>query len=538
LYLGILVLLVHTARLQLAPDPRVVRQASRQYWARIPVSTSRGDIRDRNGIPLAISVPAWSFFLDPQEWNPRSADILVPLGKAVTRKARSSLSGRFQWLDRKVDGTSADLLAALKVPGLHALREKRRTYPHGRLASHVLGYCDIDDNGLAGVERAWNNLLFSPPQARLLARDARGRFLDVIGSSAEGGGDSSGSIRLTLDSRFQQVLEWRLDEGSREARAKWAAGICLDPRTGEVLAMASWPPYNPNRREELAGGEAIRNNAIGRVYEPGSTFKPIIMGMALDAGLVSPSDRFLCNGRVKIADGVIRDVHSSGVLDAQGVIVKSSNVGMALIGTRFQPHRAYGMLRMFGMGSRSGIEIAGEEEGLLKPPEQWLGTVPANIAIGQGVAVTPIQLAVGIAAVVNGGDLLKPYLIGEVRNGLGQVIHQGHRRVRAEVLSSWTSAWLREAMRKVVLDGTGKGANSTLTEVGGKTGTAQIASRGEYQKGNYVASFVGFWPYRDPRFVMVIVFGEPQGARYYGGEIAAPVFRNVVDDIMQIAPNP
>jgi len=538
IYLGIGILALHTAFLQLSPDPRVVRQASRQYWARVPVSTSRGDVRDRNGIPLAISVPARSFFLDPLEWNPGSADLLSPLGREAVRRGRARLPGRFQWLDRKVLGTSADLLARMEIPGLYVLKENKRVYPHKRLAAHVIGYCDIDDVGLAGVERAWNNLLYSPPQARLLARDARGRLLDVIGSSAVGASESSGSIRLTLDSRFQQIVEWRLEEGANEAKAKWAAAVCLDPRSGEVLAMASWPPFDPNLREDLSQADHIRNNAIGRVYEPGSTLKPIIMGIALDSGTASRSDRFYCNGSVRIADGVIRDVHRHGAIDSRGAIVGSCNVAMALIGIRFSPHRAFGMLHTFGFGERSGIEIAGEEEGLLRPPEQWLGTVPANIAIGQGLAVTPLQLVTGIAAIANGGDLLKPYLVAEVRNGLGQVVHRGHRRIRTKVLSESTSEWLRSAMRAVVVEGTGKAANSPFTEVAGKTGTAQVARSGQYNKGDYVASFVGFWPWRSPRFVLVVVLGEPQGSRYYGGELAAPVFRRIVDDLMQIAPDP
>jgi len=223
-----------------------------------------------------------------------------------------------------------------------------------------------------------------------------------------------------------------------------------------------------------------------------------------------------------------------GVQDPAQVLVNSCNVGMAMVGMRLTPFRTYGLLRALGFGERSGVDLAGEEEGLLKPPEQWLGTVPANIAIGQGIAVSPLQLATAISAIANGGHLLKPYVVSDVRNGKGETIHQGKRRERATVFSESTAAWLRKAMRRVVSEGTGKGANTPLAEVAGKTGTAQIASGGEYSKGGHVASFVGFWPASRPQYVLLVVLGEPQGARYYGGELAAPLFRQIVEDLVQL----
>ncbi len=534
-YLVFLLLAAQTVHVSAFPDPRIANQAAKQYWAQVPVSTSRGDILDRNGIPLAISVPATSFFIDPVTWSAANASVLAQyLGKETGERFGRPLKGRFYWVARKVSRETAVPLAAKEVPGLYTLKERERVYPHGALASHVLGFCDIDDNGLAGIEMAWNSVLFSPPQSKLLVRDARGRMIDMIASNAGTVRKSAGSIKLTIDARFQQVLEWRIREGAVKFHAKWGAAVCLNPQNGEILAMASYPSVNPNDRANLTQQEALRNNVVGRVYEPGSTLKPIIMGIAREEALASTGEQFFCSGRIQIADAVIRDVSAHGQEMLQDLLINSCNTGMAQIGRRFHVHRAYGMLRQFGFGEKTHIEIAGEEEGLLRPPEQWLGTVPSNIAIGQGIAVTPLQLALGIGAVANGGYLLKPYIVAEVKDGYGKVIHQGRRRVRAEVLSPAVSEWLRKTMRVGVERGTGKAANTPLTTVAGKTGTAQIAAGGEYAKGKYVGSFVGFWPSDNPKYVLLIVLGEPQGASYYGGEIAAPLFKAAVTDLIQI----
>lgn len=536
LFLSIFVIAAQTVRVHIMPDPRISRQSERQYWAQVPISTSRGDIRDRNDIPLAISVPTVSFFVDPQYWNPASADILTRyFGKTTGEKFARPLTGRFHWVVRKVPESVAAELIKQKVPGLFTVRESQRRYPHNELASHVIGFCDIDDSGLSGVELAWNNVLFSPPQIRLFVRDARGKLLDLIGSNAGSLQTGAGSIKLTLDSKMQQIVEWKLKEGALATRSKWGIGVCVDPRTGEILAMASYPWVNLNERGSFSDADAMRNNATGRVYEPGSTFKPIMLGIAMEAAKAPKGEQFLCRGRISIAGGIIRDVSTHGQLSLEGLIVKSCNTGMATIGNRLKPHETYAMLRQFGFGQKTNVEIAGEEDGLLRSPEEWLGIAPANVAIGQGLAVTPLQLVMAIGAIANGGNLLKPYVIEEVRNASGKIIHQGKRRVRTMVLSPDTAAWLREAMRKTVAEGTGKVAKTDAVSIAGKTGTAQIASLGGYGKGQYVSSFVGFWPAEKPEYVLLIALGEPAGGRFYGGEVAAPIFKAIAEEITQIS---
>ena len=539
-YVALAVLAAGTAWIQLNPDIRVVRQSQKQYWASVAVSASRGEIIDRNGIPLAVSVPATSFFIDPKYWDPKSADLLTgPFGESTAKKFRRGLTGRFHWVARNVPKEKADSLFKNEIPGLYTISERIRVYPHGELASHVLGFCDIDDYGQAGVELAWNHILYSPPRTRFLTRDSKGKTLDIMGGKSGVLKNTSGTIKLTLDSRIQQIMEWRLSEGAKSANASWGAGVCVDPLTGEILALASYPSLDPNDRTNLKDQDAVRNNVVGRVFEPGSIFKPITMSIAIETAAANKNSHYNCRGTMKLADKTMSDVNKKahGMQDLTHVLMNSCNIGMSLMSMGVPRHQAYGMLRQFGFGEKTEVELAGEESGLIKSPEEWLGTVPANIFIGQGIAVTPLQAVMAIGSIANGGSLLKPYLIAEVLDTDGKVIHKGGRRVRYQVMSPATSEFMRAAMKRVVSEGGGKMAYSPKVSIAGKTGTGQIAAAGEYSKGHYVASFVGFWPEEKPRYVMMISLGEPKGARYYGGQIAAPIFKSIAEDIMQISPS-
>lgn len=532
------VLAAGTAKVQLWPDRRIVQQSQKQYWANVAVSASRGRIEDRNGIPLAISVPTTSFFIDPKYWDPASADKLAPIfGKETVKKFSQTLPGRFHWVGRNLPKEKADKLEAQKIPGLYTLSEKQRIYPHESLAFHVLGFCDIDEYGQAGIELEWNHILYSPPRTRFLTRDSKGRTMDIMGGKSGIVKDTAGSIKLTIDSRIQQILEWRLSDGAKAVDAGWAAGVCVDPYTGEIVALASYPTLNPNDRKNLSNINAVRNNALGRVFEPGSIFKPITMSIALETGAASRSTTYNCKGTMRLFDKTMSDVNkrAHGVQNLEQVLMNSCNIGMSLMSMNVPKYQAYGMLRQFGFGEKSEVEMAGEEAGLIKEPEAWLGTVPANIFIGQGIAVTPLQQVMAISCIANGGRLLKPYVVSEVRDSTGKIIHKGERRVRYQVISKETADFVRGAMRRVVSEGGGKLADTDKTEIAGKTGTAQIAQSGKYTKGQYVASFVGFWPADKPRYVMLVSIGEPKGKKYYGGQIAAPVFKNIVEDVVQLS---
>ena len=525
------------ASLQLFPDPRVERQSRRQYWSHIPVSTNRGFIYDRNGNALALSIPSSSFFLDPAYWDPANArqlDGILP--PSIVKTISGKLPGRFLWLVRKTDADTSSRLRSLKLKGIYEIDEKKRLYPNKSLSAHILGFCDVDDRGLSGIELVWDKVLYSPPGIRILAKESSGRTLDISRVSENPGGKNAGSVRLTTDSRIQFIVERRLEEGVVMNGAKWGSAVCLDPDTGEVLAMASWPSFDPNVRENMTNLKKIINNSIGRTFEPGSTFKPVILGIAIERSAVRTNEVFRCPYRIKVADGSISEAtHKDyGSLTVAEILSKSSNTGMAQIGIRVKAFDMYNSVREWGFNRDSGIELNGAEEGLLASPEQWRGVVPSNIAIGQGLAVTPLQLVSAIGAIANGGHLLRPYIVSEVRDRSGQVVYRGERELVREVLSPWTAEWLRTVMKDVVKNGTGKKADIPSLSIAGKTGTAQMAEKGEYLKGKWVASFTGFWPAEKPRYVLLVVVGEPSMGKYYGGDVAAPVFRGIAEDMMQI----
>jgi cell division protein FtsI (penicillin-binding protein 3)/stage V sporulation protein D (sporulation-specific penicillin-binding protein) len=518
------------------PDPRVLSQAQRQYWSRTPVKGNRGAIQDSKGNYLASSIPASSFFIDPEFWSPSDAPALKGLiPESVFKRISSPLEGRYVRLLRRVSPQVADRIRALNLKGVYEEKENRREYHNGSLLSHVLGFCDVDDNGQAGIELAWDSALYHPKGYKIMIRQSGGRSLIMGDDGAYGDGPYASAVKLTVDIRIQYIVEKFLNEAALEHKAKWGAAVCVNPNTGAVLSLASWPAFDPNKREELTNAKNIVNNVVGRVYEPGSTFKPIYMGIALEDGLARMNETFNCPASIKIADGSISEAfqRAMGKISTAELLIKSSNVGMAQIGIRSKPIDMYRTLLNWGFGKAGDIELKGTEKGIIASPGLWRGVMPANISIGQGLAVTPMHLAVGMAAVVNGGKLLSPYIVQEAIDARGDVIYRGKRNVIREVLTDDTCTWLRKAMRDAVLSGTGRQADTPVTEVAAKTGTAQVAEKGKYVKGRYVSSIVGFWPYSDPQYLMLLVIGEPSGL-FYGGEVAAPVFKKIVESMADL----
>ncbi|MDR1622198.1 MAG: penicillin-binding protein 2 [Synergistaceae bacterium] len=519
------------------PDPRVLSQAQNQYWSRTPVKYDRGFIQDNKGNILALSVSAPSFSINPKRWSPSDASALKGLiPESVLKKISEPLEGSYASLVRIVSPETAQKIRMLNLKGLYEEKEKKREYPNGTLLSHVLGFCDIDGNGQAGIELAWDSTLYNSQGYKVMIRQSGGRSLVIGGQEAYNRGANISSITLTVDVRIQYIIEKYLNEAASGHKAKWGAAICMNPGTGAVLSMASWPTFNPNNREELVNSQNIINNATGRAYEPGSTFKPVFMGIALESGLVRTNETFNCPARLKIADKDISEAYQKamGNLSTADVLIKSSNVGMAQIGIRAKPLDMYRTLLDWGFAKLSEIELRGTEKGILASPGEWRGVVPANISIGQGLAMTPLQLITAVAAIVNGGKLLSPYIVQDAQDSSGNTVYRGSKNVIREVLTPETSQWLRKVMRDTVLSGTGRQANTSVTEIAAKTGTAQVAEKGTYSKGRYVSSFVGFWPYSDPQYLMLIVIGEPGGGKYYGGDVVGPVFKKIVEGMADL----
>ena len=448
------------------PDPRVLQQSQQQYWRRVPVKANRGIIQDSKGNALVIPEMVSSFAVDPKLLD--SADLPAlrsVFSEDVVGRLQPNGEGRFVWLKRKVSGEEAQKILALNIRAVRDIGEQERRYPNGSLLAHVLGFCDIDNRGQAGIEQSWNSVLYDPPGYRIIIRRPGAHSIGLGGDEPERS-HVMPVVTLTVDSRMQYVVEKHLDKIASGNGAKWAAAICMDPWTGAILSMASWPPFDPRVREGFKK-ELLSNNAVSRSYEPGSTFKPIYMGIALEQGWVRTDETFHCPARLKVADGYVAEAYprAMGNISTAQLIVKSSNVGMAQIGIRSEKVKMYETLWSWGFGSASDVELPGVASGILPFPEQWRGVVPANIAIGQGLAITPLQLVNAMAAIVNGGKLMSPYIVKEAVNSSGEVVYRGEPRVMREVLTPETAQWLRGTMRSAVLEGTGKGANTAITEL-------------------------------------------------------------------------
>ncbi|MBQ9419776.1 MAG: penicillin-binding protein 2 [Synergistaceae bacterium] len=525
------------------PEPRIVQQSQHQYWRKVPLSSSRGIIQDVKGNALVISDTIPSFAVDPSLLASDDVDKFYGvLSDDMVQKIRNAMNTNKQYIPIASKVTNEKeiekyrlLRGELKDP--RALIEDfdpYRKYTNQRLMSHVLGFCDTDNKGQAGIEQIWDNTLYSPPGQKIAVRRRESQPVSLFEKDIDR--RVTPVITLTLDSRIQYVVEKHLFKAAQDDGAKWAVCICMDPNTGEIFAMASWPTFDPQNRKNV-NSEVFLNSAVSRGYEPGSTFKPIYLGVALERGWARTDENFFCPAKLKVADGFIRESNSNvamGNINTAQLLIKSSNVGMAQIGIRAEKTKTYDSLLALGFGRESDIELPGVARGILPYPENWRGITPANIAIGQGLAVTPLQLITAMGAIVNGGKLMSPYIVKEAVNSMGEVVYKGEPKVMREVYTPETAAWIRRAMRRVVLEGTGKRANTEITELAGKTGTAQVPEGGKYSRNRYVASFIGFWPYESPKYLMLVVIGEPSSGRIYGGELAAPPFKDIVEEMAEL----
>ncbi|MBR0152107.1 MAG: penicillin-binding protein 2 [Synergistaceae bacterium] len=522
------------------PDSRVVQQSQHQYWRRVPLKSTRGIIQDSKGNALVISETIPSFAIDPSMIQSKDLEEIAQVVSSdmlADIMARMKTSSRFMWLNHKVPENVAAPFKELrtKVRAVIEVDEPYRKYTNQRLMSHILGFCDQDNKGQAGIEQEWDNTLYSPPGQKIVVRRQNSQAASLMEQEPERR-TVTPVITLTADSRIQYVVEKHLFKTAEQERAKWAVALCMNPNTGEILAMASYPTFDPANRKSLEL-DALSNSAVSRAYEPGSTFKPIYMAIALDRGIVRKDEMFFCPAKYKVADGFIRESDARialGNVSTAQLLIKSSNVGMAQIGVRARNTVTYETLQTLGFGQEPDIELPGVARGILPYPENWRGITPANIAIGQGLAVTPLQLTTAMSAIVNGGKLMSPYIVKEAVNSLGEVVYKGEPKIMREVMTPETTAWIRQVMRLVVTEGTGKKAAVSSTHIAGKTGTAQVAEGGKYAKGKYVGSFIGFWPYEDPKYIMLIAIGEPSNGRFYGGDVAAPVFKAIVEEMAEL----
>jgi cell division protein FtsI (penicillin-binding protein 3) len=543
--LGISARLVY---LQVSKHEKLVARAHQQQQDAIETSPTRGPVLDREGQELARTIDTTSVFIAPDEFgkNKGDADPLVRGAIEHTATSLSSLLGldqksvfnqinearnsgrRFLWIARRIAPDKAELLEKMELAGVHTRKEPKRFYPNGSMAANVLGFVGLDGNGLAGIEQVYNEKIIGEPGKIFIEKDSRG-----IGyESTEISGRPGQTIVLTLDQSIQYQAEAALTAAIQQSGAKAGTAIVLDPHTGDILALANAPTFDPN--DVGAATPAARANwALQNIYEPGSTFKIVAFSAAIEKGLAKPDDHIDCQmGSITVAKRVIHDHKQFGNLTIADALAKSSNVAAIKLGLRVGDPTMFEYITRFGFGARTGIELPGETAGLVRPLSRWQPSSIGSVAIGQEVGVTPLQMVAAFGALANDGVRIAPHLIREIRDANGVATYRPNPE-QHRVISKETASALRGMLEGVTLNGTAKKAQLDGYSAAGKTGTAQKIDpkTKAYSSTKFVASFVGFAPVNNPAVVIIVVIDEPGGS-YHGGDVAAPVFRQIAEQIL------
>ncbi|MCX7970089.1 MAG: penicillin-binding transpeptidase domain-containing protein [Negativicutes bacterium] len=535
---------VRVAWLQAARSDELAARLRGQVMDNKAINMPRGPIYDRNGREMAMSITVKSLYADPMlirkegKVDPaavaRAISPLLGLSEDEIVRKLTSDSG-FVWLKRLLDKPASDEIGRLIREngwnGVAFVEESKRIYPNDELAAQVIGFVGTDDNGLAGIELEFDSKLRGGRYDQWVETDMSGTpiFDSIIQYTSKRQGKA---LYLTVDQVVQAIVEQALDRGVQATKADGAVAIVLDPRTGEVLAMASRPTFNPNRYEQ-ASPVSWRNRAISMVYEPGSTFKPVVAAAAMQLGLVHPDDPLYDGGSVSVGERVIKnwDGGGLGAVTFTDIVKYSVNTGFVQVGLRMTADQELDFVEKFGFGQPTRISLPGEESGILFSRADITRSDQASMSIGQGVAVTPIQLIRAIAAIANGGLLLEPHIVREIRDAEGGVEFDASTTPVRQVIQPEVAAELAKMMQQVISDGSGKRAAVKGYNLAGKTGTAERLREGGGGYSGYIASFVGFGPVEEPQFVVLVVIDNPKGL-IYGGEIAAPVFREIVSQLL------
>lgn len=530
---GFFLILFRLADIMLLNHGKYYERAKMQQTKGEDVLTTRGSIFDRHGRDLAVNLELESLYCDPLYVNSpeNSAEAIARVtGKplnVITKKMTSD--GRFILLDRKLAPDVVRNIKGMNISGLSFMPDAKRFYPKGHFASHVIGFVDVDNKGIEGVEIKYEKHLGSRGGRIFYTRDAGGRKLST-GTEAESRGNN---LVLTIDEGLQYAAETELDSAMEKWHARAAVIIMMDPFTGEILALANRPTYDPNIPASVKEFEK-RNRAITDLYEPGSTFKIIMGSAAIEEGVVRLDSKFDCSrGAVEVGGRLIHDAHRHGMLTFKEVVQKSSNVGSIMVGMKLGKERMYKYAKAFGFGDRTGIDLPGEAAGLIRSPEKWSGVSLGSVSIGQEVLVTPLQILRAYSAIANGGLLVKPHIVSRILSPDGAVQWNFNPEFKRAISKS-TAETFKEILKTVTEEGgTATMASINGNEVAGKTGTAQMidpATR-RYSKTKYISSFVGFVPADDPKIAMIVVVYEPKGQNY-GGVVAAPVFKKVAESAL------
>jgi cell division protein FtsI (penicillin-binding protein 3) len=519
-------------QLQVLQGERLMRLGERQHLKEWIVLPKRGALLDRAGEPLALSMESQSVYArphrvqDPEQLSQGLARILNLRAADVKQKLISDKP--FVWIKRQVSSPEAEKIQALNPTGIGMFYEPNRYYPQNQLAGQLIGFVGRDSEGLEGLELKYNDYIRGEAGSSVTERDALGRRVLVQG--VEGLRIPPGSdVHLTLNTSIQHIAEKELEATILKYRAKSGVAIVMEPFTGEVLALANYPAFDPNNYSKQSADQR-RNRAVTDSFEPGSTFKTILAAAALEEGVVGKEDLFYCEmGKYPYAGKVIHDTHPHGWLSFAKILQVSSNIGFTKVAQKLKKDRYYRYIEKFGFGQVTGIDVPGEVPGLLRKAESWSAIDLATHAFGQGISATPLQMVMAYGAIANGGFLMRPYVTRRVVSPEGEIVLEIQPHVVRRVISEKTARSLASILKDVTNEGgTGVMANVDGFEVAGKTGTAQKADpvHGGYAAKKRVASFVGFVPANDPRLVALVLIDEPE-VNVYGGVVAAPAFRNI-----------
>ena len=521
--------------LQVFSYGKFVKQAGHQQQRAIPLAAKRGVIYDRAGRELAMSVMVDSAFAVPTEVKdlPTAVHLITRITgddfNVVLADCRAHKT--FCWVARKADDETIQRINSLKLQGIHFQREPKRFYPARDLAAQVLGSVGMEDTGQSGIEHEFDEQLRGKPGKMFISVDARKQWF----SDVETQPDPGDNIVLTLDKNIQYIAEKELDQAIHDTKAIAGTVIVENPHTGEILALANRPTFNPNLRKQITP-ETLTNRAVSYVYEPGSAFKVVTISAALEEKVTNPNEIFDCQMGSIVFNGMrIRDAEKHGLLPVSGVLAHSSNVGAIKIALRLGEDRYYRYIRAFGFGQQTGIELPGETRGITKPPSRWSKVSIAAISIGQEIGVSPLQVAGLVSTIANDGIYVAPRIVAGTAppQGALQTV-TFHPATSRRVISSFTAAEMRSMMQKVVLEGTGRKAMLEGYSSAGKTGTGQKVdpATGSYSKTKYIATFAGFAPVNNPQIVVTVILDSAVGL-HQGGQVSAPVFHRIAQQVLE-----
>lgn len=531
------IIVMKLVNIQLIRGDELKYFAERQQMKIEKIQAERGLIYDRNNVLLVYNRNDATFYLDLSKTNRQTKEELAKIFSKLTHKTQQFFLTKMKGenktitLAQHVPLSDAKSLMKLKLPGYYYRKGISRDYYYNNFASHILGYVNTQYKGVNGVENYFDNELAGINGQRLVVRDATGKIITVKEDRTKNV-ITGNNIYLTINKSYQKILEEELNNGLKKYQGKYAIGIIMDPNNGEILALANSSGYDPNNYWKYNDAER-KNRAITDIYEPGSTFKSITIATLLDQNLVNENDIvFTENGRYKFSNTYVTDTHKRGWLTVTEVIKYSSNIGIAKLVQKIDNEIYYKYLRGFGFGNYTSVSLPGEVKGRLKKPDQWSKISKEFMSFGYEIAVTPIQLISAYSALVNGGKLFKPQIIKKITDASGNIVINSNPNLVRTVISKKTSERIRNILATVIDGGTGIKAKIKFINAGGKTGTSQRLINGTYSKSKYNSSFVGFFPVDNPQIICLVLVNSPKVGKY-GGQVAAPIFKNISERIIK-----